>query len=338
MTYYYLRTLFVHSAGTRLILDGDSVKALRDDSPPRRLPLNAIDSLIAFGGVDVSTPLLTRCAEDGRTVAFLSSFGKPRAVVLGTDSGRGALRLAQYRAHLDVLRRSELAVSFVEGKRRQMLWALRQWARAATGEARSRLRRQADLLETYSAKLATANRDTALGLEGAMTRAYFEGLNLALMSHQWPGRAKRPPTDPVNATLSFLYGMARAAAHGGVHAAGLDPYAGFLHGDRSDQPSLVLDLLEEFRPGVDRLVTKLFNLEVLKNQHFDQDVSGAVHLTDQGREILLQAWHDWRGESVRVQGFREPIPRAALPGVQATRLALALRTGSRYEPHRYVVT
>lgn len=67
MTSYFLRTLFVHTAGTRLVLEGDAVRALRDDAPPRRLPLNAIDCITVLSGIDISTPLLTRCAEDGRT-------------------------------------------------------------------------------------------------------------------------------------------------------------------------------------------------------------------------------------------------------------------------------
>ena len=90
-----MRTLFVHTPGTRLILEGEAIKALRDDAPPRRLPLQQIETLVVAGGVDVSTPLLVKCAEDGRTVAFISKYGKPRAVAEGPLSGRGRLRKSQ---------------------------------------------------------------------------------------------------------------------------------------------------------------------------------------------------------------------------------------------------
>ncbi len=338
MTEYFLRTLFVHSPGTRLSLDTDSVRALREGVEPRRLPLRVIDSIVVCGGVDVSTPLLLRCAEDGRLVTFLSRFGKPRAVVTGPTDGRGQLRRRQFSAHMDQSRRLELAGILVSGKLDQMGWGLRQWARDMDGTSAERLREAARIItEERTSAVGAVTREAALGIEGAATKRYFAGLGIALRSRSWEGRSRRPPKDPVNATLSYLYGMARIAVHGAVHVAGLDPYCGFLHGDTDTQPSLVLDLLEEFRPGADRVAVTLFNRNQLRDRHFEYDALGGCSLNADGRDVVLNSWHTYRVGKVQVAGAVAAIPRAALPLVQANAFANALRRGALYVPHRMSV-
>jgi CRISPR-associated protein Cas1 len=337
VTSYFLRTLFVHTPGTRLILDGDAVRALRDDAKPRRLPLNAIDSIAVLSGVDISTPLLTRCAEDGRTIAILSLYGKPRAVIEGPDSGRGQLRRYQYRAHFDDEQRNALARTIVAGKINQMRWALRQWARDADQDTARTLHATAAQLDDDRLTLDQADRATALGIEGAATRRYFAEFGNVLKAQSFPGRHRRPATDPVNATLSFLYAMTRLSVHGAIHAAGLDPYCGYLHGDRDSQPSLVLDLMEEFRPAADRLTVSLFNRKQLRDTHFESQLTGAVALTDEGREVVMNAWHQHRQRDCNLRAARAALPNAAVPIAQANVLANALRSGTMYQPHELVI-
>lgn len=279
-----LRTLFVHSPGTRLVLEGGSIKALREGEPTRRLPLQAIDTLVVLGGVDVSTPLLLHCAENQRVVAFLSRYGKPRAVVEGSLAGRSQLRRLQYAAHADPGRRAELASCVVRGKLRQMSWALRQTARTAAEDEAPRLRQVAGALEFATSTTEGLPRPELLGVEGEATRRYFTAYGSALRDSPWKGRHRRPLTDPMNALLSWCYGMTRIAVQGAVAVAGLDPGTGFLHGDRASQPSLVLDLMEEFRPTADVLAAKLWNTRKVQPKHFATRVSGAVELTTEGRE------------------------------------------------------
>ena len=122
-----------------------------------------------------------------------------------------------------------------------------------------------------------------------------------------------------------------------LHVAGLDPYCGFLHGDTDAQPALVLDLLEEFRPGVDRFVVGLFNKRQLRAEHFDCDALGAVSLNAEGRSVVLDAWHAHRMSTIEVAGLVEHVPRAVLPLVQANAMANAIRYDDTYRAHRMVV-
>lgn len=332
-----LRTLFVHSPGTRLVLDGGSIKALREGESTRRLPLNAIDTLVVLGGVDVSTPLLLHCAENQRVVAFLSRFGKPRAVVEGSLVGRSQLRRLQYAAHADADRRAELAACLVSGKLRQMSWALRQAARSAAESEAPPLREVAGTLDMSASTCLGLQRQELLGVEGEATRRYFKAYGLTLRDSPWKGRRRRPVTDPMNALLSWCYGMTRIAVQGAVAVAGLDPGTGFLHGDRASQPSLVLDLMEEFRPTADLLAAKLWNTRRVQPRHFTTGVSGAVELTVEGRAILFDAWHEHRLQPASLRGRSLTVPHAMVPIVQAHAMANALRNSTPYEAHMRVV-
>lgn len=332
-----LRTLFVHTAGTRLVLDGNSIKALREGAPTRRLPLQAIDTLVVLGGVDVSTPLLLQCAEQGRVIAFLSRFGKPRAVVDGALSGRSQLRRLQYAAHADPARRAEIAGCVVRGKIEQMAWALRQLGRSASPSAQAELRTAAVELAAATASIPGRSRDQLLGIEGDSSRLYFAAYGSVLRDSPWKGRHRRPVTDPINALLSWCYGMTRISVHGATAAAGLDPGTGYLHGDRASQPSLVLDLMEELRPSADIFAARLWNTRQIQAKHFVTGVTGAVEMTADGRDILFEAWHQLRSDSVTLKGRSLTVPNAMVPVIQAHSLANALRNGATYEAHLRVV-
>jgi CRISPR-associated protein Cas1 len=101
-------------------------------------------------------------------------------------------------------------------------------------------------------------------------------------------RARRPPTDPVNALLSFGYVLLANQVASAVNMAGLDPYVGFLHGSKYGKPALALDLMEEFRPiVVDSVVLTLINTGAIKQDDFTE-VLGAFRLTEAGRKTFLQ--------------------------------------------------
>ena len=114
----------------------------------------------------------------------------------------------------------------------------------------------------------------------------------------------------------------------------VDSVTRFLRGDRPGQPSLVLDLMEELRPAVDRLAVGLWNSRKLRAEHFEQELTGAVRLPHDGREVIMEALHQFRTKEVEVSSRSSPIPQAFIPLMQAHSMANALRRGERYIAHR----
>ena len=326
-----LRTLYASTAGTSLHLDGDAVRIVQPEQNGRRLlPLSRIDHIVAFGGVTVTDDLAQRCAADGRSVTWLSGAGRFRARVVGPQAGNPLLRIAQHRTY-DGPARLSVAKAFVAGKLANTRQSLLRAGRDATGERQTALRRTAEALSASLHELSTSDSlPVVMGVEGAAARRYVAGWRQLLTEHSLLpsplARTSRPPTDAINAALSFGYGLLRVSVHGALEQVGLDPYVGMLHGVRPGKPALALDLMEEFRPLlVDRLVFGSCNRRQLTPEHFHELPGGAVELTEAGRRIFLSLWSDARTRAWPHPRLQSPVPAAVLPLVQARILARHVR-------------
>jgi CRISPR-associated protein Cas1 len=324
MTAELLNTLYVQTQGAGLYLAHDTVRIAGPDGAGRQaLPLRRLEAIIVYGHVSVTSELLARCAADGRPVVWMSQSGRFLARADGPVRGNVLLRHAQHLASADSARRLAIARGCVAGKIQNSRRVLLRGARDAD-PARQRAVRE--IAERVGALLPTARDasglDELLGTEGQAARLYYQGFGLLLR----PGleippftlRTRRPPTDPVNALLSFLYGLLRTHIHGAAEQVGLDPYVGFLHGLRPAKPALALDLMEEYRAVfADRLALTLLNRRQVQRDHFEDLPGGAVRLTDDGRTAVLTAWQQSK--------LGRRVPATLLPAVQARILARHIR-------------
>ena len=139
-------------------------------------------------------------------------------------------------------------------------------------------------------------------------------------------RNRRPPKDPLNALLSYLYTLLAHDCRGALEAVGLDPQIGFLHEIRPGRPALALDLMEEFRSIIaDRVALSLVNLKQVSQKDFQRTASGAVSMTDDCRKIVLEAWQRKKHETVTHSFLDEKVEVGLLPHAQALLLARFLR-------------
>jgi len=148
--------------------------------------------------------------------------------------------------------------------------------------------------------------DALRGLEGAGSAAYFGAFDRLIRNDKFSfhTRNRRPPTDPVNALLSFGYALLRHDVQGAINIVGLDPYLGYLHTQRYGRPSLALDVMEEFRPlVVDSMVLSALNRKALTPDDFHSEpLSQAVSLSDEGRRTFLRLY-----EQKKQSKFKHPV-------------------------------
>jgi CRISP-associated protein Cas1 len=324
-----LNTLYVQTPGTSLHLEGDTVRIVRPGQEGRRiLPLARIDHIVLFGGVTVTDDLLLRCADDRRTVSWLTGPGRFRARMGGPTAGNPLLRRAQHRAYEDQAGRMAIARRMVAGKIHNSRQVLLRAARDVTGTRQELLRKTADRhAQLLPGTGQAADLEVLLGIEGTAARAYFAVFPALCPDSPDPfERTRRPPADPANCLLSFLYGMLRVAVHGALEQAGLDPYIGYLHGIRPGKPALALDLMEEFRPLLaDRLAITMLNRKELTDSDFEHLPGPAVRLTDDGRRTVLNTWARGRERTWPHPHLDRDVPAALLPLIQARMLARHLR-------------
>ena len=175
----------------------------------------------------------------------------------------------------------------------------------------------------------------AMGIEGDAANIYFGVFSELLRGSdfRFNGRVRRPPTDPVNALLSYSYTLITHECASALQGVGLDPYVGFLHQDRPGRLSLALDLLEEFRaPWADRFVLTLINRKQIQSRDFIIEASGAVRLTDDARKQVLTAWQERKQVEVNHPYLQEKVAMGLLPHCQAMLLARHIRGDTEYYP------
>ena len=256
------------------------------------------------------------------------------ARVQGKQSGNVLLRRAQYRWADDEAKSVGIARLMVAAKisnaRSVLMREIRNHGsnpsiEAAVKHLATSLRR---------VRNATTIPET-MGMEGDAANVYFGVFNELLRGSgfSFGGRVRRPPTDAVNALLSYAYTLITHECASALQGVGLDPYVGFLHQDRPGRLSLALDLLEEFRsPWADRFVLTLINRQQVKSNDFVTEASGAVRLTDDARKNLLTAWQERKQVEILHPYLDEKVPIGLLPHCQAMLLARHIRGDTEYYP------
>ena len=282
---------------------------------------------------------MARCAADQRDLVFLSRGGRFRAKVIGPTSGNVLLRLAQHQAHQDTAWAVDIARNIVAAKiQNARLLPMREARQTEDEESETALRDAASAMANAIQSLPkSASMDEVRGNEGYAAAAYFSVFNKLIHSTDtafaFDGRNRRPPRDPVNALMSFLYGLVRVECQAACEGVGLDPQIGFLHAIRPGRPALALDLLEEFRAFLaDRLALTLVNRRQLTAKHFSESSGGGVSLNDEGRRVLLVAYQKRKTEEIPHPVLRSKTPIGLIPHLQARLLARHLRGDLEHYP------
>lgn len=337
--------LYLLTPGLSLRRDGLALRVEHEKQLKLSLPVHNLESVFVFGAdIYVSPSAMRLCWEHGASICYFTEWGRLEARVEGVPQGSMMLRRAQHTAASNPARTAALARAFVAGKLHNVRWLLARSARdAASDEDRDRLRTIADAHAYLLRELGRVadDPDVIRGLEGRAAALHFEVFSLHLRpalrtSFPFDGRSRRPPRDAINAVLSFLYALLRLDCVSALTAVGLDAFVGYLHTDRPGRESLALDLMEEFRPWVERLALTLFNRGELKIGQFEEREGGAVELSELARKTLVAAYQQRKQEEAVHPLFQERVRHGQLVFIQARLLARALRSDVDYTPHLFI--
>ena len=329
-----LNTLFVTSEDAYLALETENVAVYIGEEKKAQYPLLVLESIISFSYKGASPALMGACARNGIQLVFLTPRGRFLARVCGQEQGNVLLRKEQYRLSDDLEKSCHIARNFIFGKVYNQRWVLERTIRD------HRMRVDSAALESASQALAgllpvietETDLDALRGLEGEASVRYFHVFDEMVLNQKadflFDGRNRRPPTDNMNALLSFAYVLLSNDCASALESVGLDSYVGFMHRDRPGRTSLALDLMEELRaPMADRLCITLVNNRVLQDKHFERQESGAVFLGEDGRKLFLSAWQNKKKEEITHPYLKEKMAWGLVPYVQSLLLARCLRGG-----------
>ncbi len=327
-----LNTLFVSNEEAYATLDGENIVIQQGKEVLGRYPLHILEGVFLFTYKGASPALMGKCAESGINLVFLTPRGRFLARACGKSRGNVHLRRTQYRMADDLTQSCRIANAFVFGKvynQRQVLERTRRDHTLRIDE--EKFLNTSDQLRQILVQIPDQTELESLrGLEGAAATLYFDRFDdMILRSKEdffYCGRNRRPPTDCVNALLSFVYTILGNECASALEMVGLDSYVGFLHRDRPGRNSLANDLMEELRPCMaDRFVLTLINNQEVNSKQFEKQENGAVLITQEGRRKILKAWQDKKQVAITHPFLKEKIPWGLVPYVQALLLSRYLR-------------
>lgn len=327
-----LNTLYVTIPDTYLALDGENVVVLKGNETMLRVPLHNLESIVAFGYTGASPKLMGICAERKISLSFHSTSGRFLASVIGVEQGNVLLRRTQYRLADNEEASIRIARNMLVGKLYNSRWVLERALRDHAMRVDTEKLKEVSsfLVGSVQRMRIVETLDTARGIEGEAANQYFSVFDELILQNKedfsFRARSRRPPTDRVNAMLSFSYSLLAAELSSAISAVGLDPFVGFLHQDKPGRRSLALDLMEELRSVfADRFVISMINTKQVKASDFVQKESGAVLLKDESRKAFISSWQTRKQEKIEHPFLKEKIEWGLVPHVQALLLARYLR-------------
>ena len=328
-----LNTLYVMTPNAYVHLENDTLRVDVEREKKLQVPLHHLGSVVCFGNIMVSPALMHRLAEEGKSLVLLDGNGRFKARLEGPVSGNILLRQAHHaQAGTDEFALG-VAKACVAGKLRNCRQVLLRGAREATADV------DQAALTSCSEELAQCLRrvelapdlDALRGVEGDAAKRYFGCLTLLVRADQrerftMSGRTRRPPLDPFNALLSFLYSMLMNDCRSAAESVGLDAQLGFLHAVRPGRAALALDLMEEFRPVLaDRLALTLINRKQVVSEDFMARSGGAVLLEGDARKRVVTAYQERKQETLVHPVLETNVAIGLLPMLQARFLARVIR-------------
>ena len=332
-------SLYVLEPGSFIKKDGDCLKIINKKTVVDTIPASGLRQLTLAGRTSLSGPVLDFLINNRIDTVFLTPGGRFRARLLLDEPGHVALRQSQYLRLADPSFRLDLARRIVRGKLENQA---RMLLRRGSRDNIDALRSVGVQIKALRQRLAAAeDTDQVRGIEGYGARLYYSvfGLMLKCEGFVFTGRNRRPPRDPVNALLSFVYTLFTNEIINGIKRTGLDPYLGALHEVASGRPSLACDLVEEWRIFGDRLVLTLINRRVVRPDDFITDAAASdngdlpVRMKPAVSRALIAAYYRQLEQSMLYPHSGEKTALRWIMHSQCRRLAESLQQeGACYRP------
>ncbi|OGF68306.1 MAG: CRISPR-associated endonuclease Cas1 [Candidatus Fischerbacteria bacterium RBG_13_37_8] len=308
------KQLIVDTYGVFVSKHSERVRVKSEGKIIEEIPLIHLESiLITSRGVSISSDVVEICADRGIDIVFLSGTGEVYGrlgspMLIGTVKTRREQLMA-----LTDKRGLVLGKAFASGKinnQRNLLKYFSRYRKTTNKDLYEVMENTCKKLESHDKELAILDADTIdqvrenlLNIEGRAASLYWQTIKEMLGDEiGWKGRETRGAQDPINSALNYGYGILYGQIEKSVILAGLDPYAGFVHTDKAGKPSLVLDLIEEFRQQiVDKAVFAILG------KGTEIAVNSEGMLEDKSRKAIAQKVLERLDNDERFEGMKQKI-------------------------------
>jgi CRISPR-associated protein Cas1 len=248
-------------------------KAIKVDS--QTIPFKLTDVLILNHKIELSTSDILRLSKENITVIITSYNNQHTAIVNSANAKNSDLKVYQYSA---LEYRLKIAKYFIKSKVASHIEHMEKY--------------NINIKDNTLINISLCTTvDQLMGVEGSFAKKYFENFFSLLPKTMHKNiRTKRPPKDPVNAVMSFLYTMYYNIITVRLLTQGYEPSLGYLHSAFRSHNALSSDILEIFRANINEVVIQIFKNKVLIIDDFYK--KGGVYLNYEGRKKVWKYFVD----------------------------------------------
>ncbi|HCE79400.1 MAG: CRISP-associated protein Cas1 [Thermoanaerobacterium sp.] len=322
-----MRNYYIFSNG-RLKRKDNTIYIENEKGEKKAIPIEDVDTIHVFGEVDLNSKVLNFLCQHGKTVHFYNYYGFYSGSLMPRERNvSGHLLVKQVEHYLDSERRFYLAFSFVEGAIFHMLRNLREYKN--TEGFQEKIKKE--LTNAIESKTISE----LMGCEGRARDVYYEAFNTILKSDfSMEKREKRPPTNPVNALISFANSMIYTTVLNEIYHTQLNPTISYLHEPGHRRYSLSLDIAEIFKPLIaDPIIFKLINNNMLRLDDFEEDVN-YCYLNDSGRKKFIKEFDQKLTTTIKHRKMKRKVSYRSLIRIECYKLIKHLIGDEVYKPFK----
>ena len=302
------------------------------EGTPRYLPVENIEELFCLGSLDMNSALLNFLGREGIHIHFFDYYENytgsfaPREYLLA-----GKMQVEQVKAHLDAKKRQYLAAKVLEGGVANMIRNLKYYQ----GRGKDVKAALVALDEFYPMLSQAGSIEALMGLEGNCRKSYYSAFDAIIDDFTMGNREKQPPSNEVNALISFGNMLCYSLCLRQIYRTQLNPTISFLHQPGVRRFSLALDIAEVFKPFlIDRVIFRVLNKKEIQAKHFERRLNGC-YLNQAGKQIILKAYEEKLNETIKHRSLGRSVSYQHLVRLECYKIAkYILGLDEKYKPFK----
>lgn len=301
------------------------------EGPPKYIPVETVDNLFAFGSLDANSALYNFLGQRQISVHFFDYYEHYTGSFMPKDYLlSGKMLLAQCKAFEQKNQRLGIAQKFIEGAAANMLKNLNYYNHRDK-DCSAQIAR----IEELSLQInSMADVPALMGIEGNIRNTYYEAWSVIIPGFVMGARTKMPPSNEVNAMISFVNMLCYTACLDAIYHTQLNPTISYLHTPGERRYSLALDMAEVFKPILaDRLIFSLFNKKQIQANDFDRQVNSCL-LKPGSRKTVVKAWEEKLNETIKHRTLGRNVSYKHLIKLECYKLTKHILGMENYKPFK----
>lgn len=301
------------------------------EGQPKYLPVEGVSNLFVFGSLDANSTLYNFMGKQGISVHFFDYYEHYTGSFYPKDYLQaGRVLVSQTRHFLHEDHRMTLARKFIEGAAFNMLKNLRYY-----DNREKHLGDQIGQIEGFASSIPFCRTvDELMGLEGNIRQTYYNCFDEIMPDFEWVKRSRQPPTNELNALVSFGNMMCYTVCLDQLYHTQLNPTISYLHEPGERRFSLALDLAEIFKPLlVDRTIFRMINKREITKKDFDFHTN-YVTLKEAGRKAFVKAWEERLTDTIKHRSLKRSVSYKHLVKLECYKISKHILDMEEYKPFK----